>query len=959
MPGENLRLRLRLTADGQGFVGEVRVAERELRKLTRAVDRSGPAARRAARDQIFLTRTVDRTGKTFLEAHGHHVRYLSGFAGAFGVQQFAAATLRLADAQTRVTNAVRLATDSEAQFLRVRRELFEVAQRSRAPIEAVADLYRQVELSADELGASEERLLALTEGVTQALAINGTSAAQASGSLRQLSQALARGTVQAEEFNSIQEGLLPILSAVAENLDAAGGSVATLRNLVIEGEVSSREFFEALERGLPGIQAAFDDTASTIGQAMTNVRSSLIEVTSAFEEQTGLFESAAEGIGGVASAIREIDPRTIERLAIVGGSLAAVYVTSLTPALGAWIYGLATARYEQFKALGSLNNMTRATTAARVRMLAGATAARRYGRAVGAAAATTRVFGRAVRLALGPLGLLWLAVEAGVALFGRGREEMQDFADGLDLIGDSAESAAEHLRDLNREQREIVERRVAEELAAAQSELAAAEAGIEDLRRRQAELATANFVPGAGLTALGEAVVGGYEERIDEAIEGTIELQRRVADLRRQSEAVSGGIEILSEEELSGIRGGGRPDDGRDEAEDEERAARLLAIQRRLATEREGVELDYQRNLAEIRATAHGAELAELERRAAEIRDASLASIDEREGRAEAAAAEAQAAALAEQAAAARNAADALALLRSENALLAAGGPEALAQLEREREVREELARIAQEHALAGPDVVAQLQSETLAQRELTEVLELQAEVRARLMQRTIASLELLPDVIGGVEESTESTRTALSVTGEALRNITGGLGQFAGASARAFRLHQAAALATAIVSTASGVAQTLGDETIKPTPLKFVLAGAIAAAGALQIAAIKAQEPPRAYRYGGVIYGRREFEYAGGRGVAGEAGPEAILPLRRGPGGRLGVEAAGGGRATVIQVSVDVGGVQVEAPRGADGAEMGRAAVDSIRRALEPAIRDVLVSEQRPGGVLNRADRV
>jgi phage-related minor tail protein len=46
----------------------------------------------------------------------------------------------------------------------------------------------------------------------------------------------------------------------------------------------------------------------------------------------------------------------------------------------------------------------------------------------------------------------------------------------------------------------------------------------------------------------------------------------------------------------------------------------------------------------------------------------------------------------------------------------------------------------------------------------------------------------------------------------------------------------------------------------------------------------------------GGVIGAPATFPLAGGRtGLAGEAGPEAILPLSRGPDGRLGVTAAGG----------------------------------------------------------------
>jgi hypothetical protein len=53
----------------------------------------------------------------------------------------------------------------------------------------------------------------------------------------------------------------------------------------------------------------------------------------------------------------------------------------------------------------------------------------------------------------------------------------------------------------------------------------------------------------------------------------------------------------------------------------------------------------------------------------------------------------------------------------------------------------------------------------------------------------------------------------------------------------------------------------------------------------------------------GGVVGSPTNFAMSGGRtGLMGEAGPEAIMPLKRGPDGKLGVEAAGGGGAVTIQ---------------------------------------------------------
>ena len=76
---------------------------------------------------------------------------------------------------------------------------------------------------------------------------------------------------------------------------------------------------------------------------------------------------------------------------------------------------------------------------------------------------------------------------------------------------------------------------------------------------------------------------------------------------------------------------------------------------------------------------------------------------------------------------------------------------------------------------------------------------------------------------------------------------------------------------------------------------------------------------------------------------LMGEAGPEAVLPLRRGRGGRLGVETSGGGMGNVT-INVDASGSAVEADE-AQAAQLGK--------ALGLAVQQELVKQKRPGGLL------
>ncbi|EAA0641937.1 phage tail tape measure protein [Escherichia coli] len=107
--------------------------------------------------------------------------------------------------------------------------------------------------------------------------------------------------------------------------------------------------------------------------------------------------------------------------------------------------------------------------------------------------------------------------------------------------------------------------------------------------------------------------------------------------------------------------------------------------------------------------------------------------------------------------------------------------------------------------------------------------------------------------------------------------------------------------------------------------------------------------------RYSGTVVNRPTFfAFAKGAGVMGEAGPEAILPLRRGADGKLGVVADTGGSGMVMfapQYNIEINN------DGTNG-QIGPAALKVVYDLGKKAAADFMQQQARDGGRLSGAYR-
>lgn len=147
-----------------------------------------------------------------------------------------------------------------------------------------------------------------------------------------------------------------------------------------------------------------------------------------------------------------------------------------------------------------------------------------------------------------------------------------------------------------------------------------------------------------------------------------------------------------------------------------------------------------------------------------------------------------------------------------------------------------------------------------------------------------IEQLETLDRLAQGFGRSLDAALTRGAASGRSLDGVLGAIGaKLAGAAARAAAGPIQSGL-TGLINTVLGAGSETG-----------FARGGVFRGGRVQ-----------PFASGGVVAAPTYFPMAGGTGLMGEAGPEAILPLGRGPDGRLGV-AAGGAAARPVAVTVHI----------------------------------------------------
>ena len=365
-----------------------------------------------------------------------------GLAGALSIREI----VSLSDEFTNLNNRLVAVTGSQEVAADALKLVRQVAADSRSDLGSVASLFADLTVATRDLGTEQSTIADVTRVFSQTLQISGADAGAAAGAIRQFGQALASGTLRGDEFNSIAESNSFFMLQLAESL---GKPLGELRELARQGKLTAEVVLAATLDMKDRVEADFSNTATTVGQAFTSLRNSVLGLFGQIEGETGVFESLAGSIQDLATSINNVDVEgliaTLQDLTRIAGLLALAFggsavirlfskFQSVMIGIGMSLGGL---RKIMFPMTAISNNLSRAFGNL-TRVFTGAA----KGGRIGALGGVFANLGKALIRFLGPVGLVIGSLE-GISFISKklgGPDFMKGFrdfvSDGVsDLMG--------------------------------------------------------------------------------------------------------------------------------------------------------------------------------------------------------------------------------------------------------------------------------------------------------------------------------------------------------------------------------------------------------------------------------------------------------------------------------------------------------------------------------------------
>ena len=236
-----------------------------INKFIGKVDAASTKTLGASTNTDKLNDSMDRTGRVAGAASSGIAKFVGTIASLAAVKKI----VDLTDSYTNTNARLAMITGSLEEQKALQDDIFAAANRARGQYDDMANAVAKMKMLAGDAFGSNQEAIGFTELLQKSLKVSGAGTSEQQSAFLQLTQAMASGKLQGDEFRSIMENAPMVANAIAKYLDVSKGE---LKELSSDGAITAEIIKNAMFDSADDINKKFETMPQTFGDVWNRIK---------------------------------------------------------------------------------------------------------------------------------------------------------------------------------------------------------------------------------------------------------------------------------------------------------------------------------------------------------------------------------------------------------------------------------------------------------------------------------------------------------------------------------------------------------------------------------------------------------------------------------------------------------------------------------------------------------------
>ena len=236
-----------------------------LNKFIGKVDAASTKTLGASKSTDKFNDSMDRTGRVAGAASSGIAKFVGTIASLAAVKKI----VDLTDSYTNTNARLAMITGSLEEQKALQDDIFAAANRARGQYDDMANAVAKMKMLAGDAFGSNQEAIGFTELLQKSLKVSGAGTSEQQSAFLQLTQAMASGKLQGDEFRSIMENAPMVANAIAKYLDVSKGE---LKELSSDGAITAEIIKNAMFDSADDINKKFETMPQTFGDVWNRIK---------------------------------------------------------------------------------------------------------------------------------------------------------------------------------------------------------------------------------------------------------------------------------------------------------------------------------------------------------------------------------------------------------------------------------------------------------------------------------------------------------------------------------------------------------------------------------------------------------------------------------------------------------------------------------------------------------------